>query len=101
MCCYSNGQSCLANFLSELLRSYRIAHGRAIAVEPFEKVLKEHTPVSGINDPGALVEYLNQLNLKGDMVMDELKRVSAERDSYKKKFEEAEKQTVSAREELA
>jgi chromosome segregation ATPase len=38
------------------------------------------------------VEYLSQLNLKGDMVMDELKRVSADRDEYKKKFEESEKQ---------
>lgn len=72
-----------------------------MAVEPFEKVLKEHTPVSGIGDPDALVEYLNQLSLKGDMVMDELKRVSADRDNYKKKFEEAEKQAGSAQAEVA
>ncbi|KAH8590690.1 hypothetical protein B0O99DRAFT_691251 [Bisporella sp. PMI_857] len=76
----------------ELLRSYRVAHGRAVSIEPFEKVLKENTPISSIGDPDALVEYLSQLNLKGEMVMDELKRVSGERDDYKKKFEEAEKQ---------
>jgi chromosome segregation ATPase len=87
--------------IPELLRSYRIAHGRAVAVEPFEKVLKEHTPVSGIGDPDALVEYLNQLSLKGDMVMDELKRVSADRDNYKTKFEEAEKQVTATRAEMA
>lgn len=80
----------------ELLRSYRIAHGRAISIEPFEKVLRENTPVSTIGDPDALVEYLSQLNLKGDMVMEELKRVSADRDEWKKKFELSEKQ----REEL-
>lgn len=72
-----------------------------MAVEPFEKVLKEHTPVSGISDPDALVEYLNQLNLKGDMVMDELKRVSTDRDGYKKKLEEAEKKAEAAQAEVA
>ena len=76
----------------ELLRSYRIAHGRAVSIEPFEKVLRENTPISSIGDPPALVEYLTQLNLKGDMVMDELKRVSGERDEYKKKYEESEKE---------
>lgn len=85
------------NHLAELLRSYRIAHGRAISIEPFEKVLKENTPVSSIGDPDALVEYLSQLNLKGDMVMEELKRVSGDRDEYKKKFELSERQ----RDELA
>jgi chromosome segregation ATPase len=85
----------------ELLKSYRIAHARATSVEPFEKALKENTPISSIGDPDALVEYLNQLNLKGDMVMDELKRVSADRDDYKKKFEAAEKETIAIREDLA
>ena len=70
--------------LAELLRSYRVAHSRAVSIEPFEKALKEHTPLAGISDPNALVEYLDQLNLKGDMVMDELKRVSTDRDEYKK-----------------
>ncbi|MCJ1243200.1 hypothetical protein MMC30_000397 [Trapelia coarctata] len=77
----------------ELLRSYRIAHARVTAIEPFENTLRENTPLTSINDPGALVEYLNQLNLKGDMVLDELKRVSAERSNFKEKLEEAEKRT--------
>jgi chromosome segregation ATPase len=85
----------------DLLRSYRIAHARAISIEPFEKALKEHTPLATIGDPDALVEYLNQLNLKGDMVMDELKRVSADRDDYKKRFEAAEKEKSTTKEELA
>ncbi|TVY55000.1 Golgin IMH1 [Lachnellula cervina] len=84
----------------ELLRSYRVAHARAVSIEPFEKALKENTPLGGISDPDALVEYLNQLNLKGDMVMDELKRVSADRDNHKKKFEESEKQASTLREQL-
>ncbi|TVY45745.1 Golgin [Lachnellula occidentalis] len=84
----------------ELLRSYRVAHARAISIEPFEKALKENTPLGGISDPDALVEYLNQLALKGDMVMDELKRVSADRDNHKKKFEESDKQASALREQL-
>ncbi|KAK0105260.1 hypothetical protein ONS95_004352 [Cadophora gregata] len=86
---------------ADLLRSYRIAHARAVSIEPFEKALKEHTPLATISDPDALVEYLNQLNLKGDMVMDEFKRVSADRDEYKKKFEQSEKEASEAKEELA
>ncbi|RDL41458.1 uncharacterized protein BP5553_01437 [Venustampulla echinocandica] len=84
----------------DLLRSYRIAHSRAISIEPFEKALKENTPLATIADPDALIEYVNQLNLKGDMVMDELKRVSADRDDYKKKLDESEKKALSAQNEL-
>ncbi|KAL3417137.1 viral a-type inclusion protein repeat protein [Phlyctema vagabunda] len=85
----------------ELLRSYRIAHGRAVSIEPFEKALKENTPLTTIGDPEALVEYLNQLNLKGDMVMDELKRVSGDRDQQKKRIEEVEQENIVLKEELA
>ena len=60
------------------------------AIEIFEAALRENTPLTSINDPNALTEYLNQLNLKSDMVLDELKRVSAEKDSFKQKFQEAE-----------
>lgn len=84
----------------ELLRSYRIAHARVTAIEPFENTLRENTPLTSINDPGAFVEYLNQLNLKGDMVLDELKRVSAERSTFKEKLEEAEKRTKEAWDEV-
>ncbi|KAJ8121412.1 hypothetical protein ONZ43_g2127 [Nemania bipapillata] len=66
----------------ELLRSYRIAHSR---IEPFERALRENTPLTSIKDPAAFVEYLNQLNLKTDMVLEEMKRISAERDELKKK----------------
>lgn len=64
---------------TELLRSYRVAHKRATAIEPFEKALRENTPLTSISEPAALIEYLNQLNLKGDMVMDELKRFPQKR----------------------
>ncbi|KAI5860937.1 GRIP domain-containing protein [Durotheca rogersii] len=85
----------------ELLRSYRIAHGRATLIEPFERALRENTPLTTIKDPIALVEYLNQLNLKGDMVMGELKRVSAEKDSFKKKSEDANKELSALKEKMA
>lgn len=80
----------------ELLRSYRVAHKRATAIEPFEKALRENSPLVSISDPEALIEYLNQLNLRGDMVMQELKRVTADRDELKKK--QLEEEVVSAQE---
>ncbi|KAK8433715.1 leucine zipper protein 1 [Phyllosticta citricarpa] len=86
---------------SELLRSYRIAHARVTAIEPFEAALREHTPLTSVNDPGALVEYLDQIKLKGDMVMEELKRLSAERDSLKQNLDDAEKRAAQAQEEIA
>jgi chromosome segregation ATPase len=74
----------------DLLRSYRVAHARVMTIETFETSLRENTPLTSINEPSALIEYLNQLNTKGDMVMQELKRISGERDDYKAKFDSAE-----------
>ncbi len=85
----------------ELLRSYRIAHSRATSIEPFEKALRENTPLTSIKDPESLVEYLNQITLKGDMVMEELKRVTTEKDAYKKKADEAETQLATLKDELS
>ncbi|KIH94070.1 hypothetical protein SPBR_05482 [Sporothrix brasiliensis 5110] len=70
----------------ELLRSYRIAHGRVSAIEPFERALRENTPLTSIRDPTALIEYLNQLSLKSEMILDELKRVTSDRDDLKKQL---------------
>ena len=92
---FPSGKCFTTHYITELLRSYRIAHARVSAIESFETSLRENTPLTSISDPAALVEYLNQLNLKGDMVLDELKRVSSERDVFKQKLAEAEK---SARE---
>ncbi|KAI9808080.1 MAG: hypothetical protein M1826_004357 [Phylliscum demangeonii] len=78
---------------TDLLRSYRVAHARVALIEPFETSLREYTPLTSINDPAALVEYLVHVNLKTDMVMTELKRVTAERDDYKKKVTELEAAT--------
>ena len=77
----------------ELLRAYRIAHAQAATIGPFEATLQENTPLTSIADPSSFVEYLNQVNLKGDMVLDELKRVSADRDSFKTKFEQSAQRT--------
>ncbi|KAG9650647.1 hypothetical protein KCV04_g1244, partial [Aureobasidium melanogenum] len=38
---------------TELLRSYRIAHARVTAIEPFEAALRENTPLTSIADPSA------------------------------------------------
>ena len=86
---------------SELLRSYRIAHARVSLIEPFETSLRENTPLTSIGDPGALVEYLNQMNLKSGMVMDELKRLSSEKDTFKQRLDDAEKRANEAIEEAA
>ena len=47
------------------------------------------------------MEYLNQVNLKGDMVLDELKRVSSERDAFKQTLSESERSTKEAWDEVA
>lgn len=70
-------------------------------IEPFENSLRENTPLTSINDPAALVEYLNQINLKGDMVLDELKRVSTERDKFKEELEQANRKTRGAWDDVA
>ncbi|KAL8669381.1 MAG: hypothetical protein Q9168_006028 [Polycauliona sp. 1 TL-2023] len=85
----------------ELLRSYRVAHSRVQTIDTFEASLRENTPLTTISDPRALVEYLNQLNLKGDLVVDELKRVSHERDTYKQQVDEAEQRAREAWNEVA
>ena len=88
----------------ELLRSYRIAHARVTAIEPFEAALRENTPLTSIGDPVAFTEYLSQVNLKGDMVLEELKRVTSEKTesekTLKNKLKEAEEETRKAHDEL-
>ena len=87
--------------LSELLEAYRRAHARTAAIEPFETKLRESTPLTTINEPVALVDYLNQLSKRGDMAIDEFKKVSGERDDYRKKLEEAEQRAQDAMDETA
>ena len=84
----------------DLLRAYRKAHARVSLIEPFEASLRENTPLTSIQDPRALVEYLNQINLKGDMVLDELRRVTSERDDFKKKSEQSEQVMSELKNEL-
>ncbi|EFR05447.1 viral A-type inclusion protein repeat protein [Nannizzia gypsea CBS 118893] len=85
----------------ELLKAYRAAHARVLTIEPFETALRENTPLTSITDPRALTEYLNQISLKGDMVVEELKRVSSERDEFKAKVENAEKSAKEALDEVS
>ncbi len=86
---------------ADLLKAYRTAHARIQSIDSFEASLRENTPLTSINDSGALVEYLNQINLKSDMVVDELKRVTADRDDYKKKFQASEEQAKNLTDEVA
>lgn len=85
----------------ELLKAYKTAHSRVQQIEPFEASLRENTPLTGISDPSALVEYLNQTSLKSDMVLDELKRVTTDRDTCQKKLEESEKLNGELRSEIS
>lgn len=68
------------------MKSYRTAHARVLSIDAFENALRENTPLTSINDSASLVEYLNQINLKTDMVLGELKRVSSERDIFKEEL---------------
>ena len=84
-----------------MLKSYRTAHARVLSIDPFENALKENTPLTSINDSAALVEYLNQINLKSDMVLDELKRVSSERDTFKEELARMKQKPKKTQEEDA
>lgn len=75
---------------AELLKAYRTAHARVQSIEPFEATLRESTPLTSITDPTALSEYLTQINTKSGMVLEELKRVSGERDGYKQRTDMSE-----------
>ncbi|TKA28358.1 hypothetical protein B0A50_03825 [Salinomyces thailandicus] len=98
----------LATKYQDLLRNYRTAHARVSAIEPFEATLREHTPLTSIAEPGALVEFLNQRSLQSDMVLEELKRITGEnkdvvkeRDELKTKLDEAERKAKEAFDEAA
>lgn len=80
------------------MKSYRTAHTRVLSIEPFENALRENTPLTSINDSAALVEYLNQINLKSDMVLGELKRVSSERDTFKEELAQMKQKAIKAQE---
>lgn len=84
----------------ELLKAYRSAHARIQAVESFESALRENTPLTSVNDADAFVEYLSQINLKSDMVLDELKRVTTDRDDIKKKLQASEEETAKLQDEV-
>lgn len=84
----------------ELLKAYRSAHARIQAVDSFESALRENTPLTSVNDADAFVEYLSQINVKGDMVRDELKRVTTERDDIKKKLQASEDVAATLRDEI-
>ena len=85
----------------ELLKAYRIAHAKLQVIEPFEATLREHTPLTNIADPGAFVEYLNQVTTKSEMVLDEFRRVSGERDELRKKADQSEDAAGQLRAEVA
>lgn len=83
------------------MKAYRTAHARVLSIDPFENALRENTPLTSINDSAALVEYLNQVNLKSDMVLGELKRVSSERDTFKEELAQMKQKAIKAQEEDA
>lgn len=83
------------------MKSYRAAHARVLSIDLFENALRENTPLTSINDSAALVEYLNQVNLKSDMVLGELKRVSSERDTFKEELAQMKQKAIKAQEEDA
>lgn len=100
---YSQNSTCV-----DLLRNYRTAHKLNASIGPFEATLREHTPLTSISDPDALVEFLNQRSVQSSMVMEELKRISVEhanvlkeRDELKVKLDAAEKKAKEAFDDAA
>ncbi|KAI9723094.1 MAG: hypothetical protein M1828_004342 [Chrysothrix sp. TS-e1954] len=85
----------------ELLKAYRKAHARNASIEPFEARLRERTPLTSIGDASAFTEYVDQLNLRNDMVMDELKNLSNEKEAMNRQLDEAKQETRAALDEIA
>jgi hypothetical protein len=88
------------NLTADLLRSYRVAHARVLLIEPFE-TSPVRTPLNIYRRPWCAGGIPQPTQSKGDMVLDELKRVSNERDASKQRLVEAEKSTRDAWDEVA
>ncbi|KAK9491427.1 hypothetical protein V1508DRAFT_373911 [Lipomyces doorenjongii] len=85
----------------ELHRAYEAERARSSLIDAFENVLREHTPCSSIEDPQALVEYLQNLTLRQDMLVEEMKRVTKEKDEFGRKCKEAEVKNQEAEKIIA
>ncbi|KAF2964233.1 hypothetical protein GQX73_g9343 [Xylaria multiplex] len=84
----------------ELLRSYRLAHSRAVAADRFDRILRENTPLDSIKNPDGFESYITELNEKNTKVVEELRRVLADNDDYKKKCEKSDKELAALKDEL-
>ncbi|KAJ8130461.1 hypothetical protein O1611_g3166 [Lasiodiplodia mahajangana] len=84
--------------MTQLLRSYRIAHSR---IDPFERALRENTPLSSIKDPAAFVEFLNQTNQKTSLMAEQLKILSVQNDALNQKSETSEKELAALKDEIS
>ncbi|KAK9237180.1 hypothetical protein V1525DRAFT_361383 [Lipomyces kononenkoae] len=85
----------------ELHRAYETERARASFIDTFETVLREHTPCSSIQEPQAFVEYLENLTLRQDMLVEEMKRVTKERDESVQKSKDAETRYFEATKEIS
>ncbi|KAK9366193.1 hypothetical protein V1509DRAFT_630818 [Lipomyces kononenkoae] len=74
----------------ELHRAYEAERARASFIDAFETVLREHTPCSSIQETQTFVEYLQNLTLRQDMLVEEMKRVTKEKDESVRKSKDAE-----------
>lgn len=83
-----------------LLKAYRLEKKKAELVKLFEQVLGEHTPVSSIAEPKALVEYLDGLDQRTKLMKEELERVSDAHSRLRKRNVAAAQELEKAKEEL-
>lgn len=83
-----------------LLKAYRLEKKKAELVKLFEQVLGEHTPVSSIAEPKALVEYLDGLDQRTKLMKEELERVSDAHSRLRKRNIAAAQELEKAKEEL-
>ncbi|ODQ78981.1 hypothetical protein BABINDRAFT_162063 [Babjeviella inositovora NRRL Y-12698] len=61
-----------------LLEAYKVEKMKSSLIAQFEGVLKEYTPVNSISEVGSLVEYLDGLTAKTEMLNEEMRRLTAE-----------------------
>lgn len=73
-----------------LLDAYKTEKRKTDLIASFERILQEHTPVSSISDAGSLVEYLNGLNEKTNMLNQEFRKVAGDNSSLLKEKKQLE-----------
>lgn len=84
-----------------LLKAYKTEKKRSELVKLYESVLSEHTPCTSISQPQELVDFLNGLSTKTDMLQKELASGKVEFDKTQKSLDASKRSAEQSANEAA